>query len=184
MSLRSNSILSSPLTSRKTHHLTRIGPPQRRGDRLKVPGYYKDMDSMNMQMIEDKVLRIIVADDQWEVCSALQLLLSHETSTLIVGQAQSAQELLTCLEQTSPDMVLLDWELPGLDTPRARAQSSPDKVPLVTIANLQRQFPGVKFVALSCRLEARSEAMAGKLDAFISKVDPPEIVLKTINSLE
>jgi DNA-binding NarL/FixJ family response regulator len=142
------------------------------------------MDSMNMQMIEDKVIRILVADDQWDVCSALQLLLSHETGMLIVGQAQSAQELLTCLEQTSPDMVLLDWELPGLDTPRARAHSSPDQVPLITIANLQGQFPGVKFVALSCRLEARAEAMAGKIDAFISKVDPPEVVLKTLNSLE
>jgi len=137
-----------------------------------------------MQMVEDKVLRILVADDQWDVRSALQLLLSHETGMLIVGQAQNALELLNCLKQTSPDLVLLDWELPGLDTPGARVLPSLDQGPLMTIADLREQFPGVKLIALSCRLEARSEALAGKIDAFISKVDPPEVVLQTLNSLE
>lgn len=137
-----------------------------------------------MQMVEDKVLRILVADDQWDVRSALQLLLSHETSMLIVGQARNALELSNCLKQTSPDLVLLDWELPGLDTPGTRACSPSDQDPLMTIDDLQEQFPGVKLIALSCRLEARAEAMEDKIDAFISKVDPPEVVLQTLNSLE
>jgi DNA-binding NarL/FixJ family response regulator len=139
---------------------------------------------MNMQIVEDKVLRILVADDQWEVCSALQLLLSHETGMLIVGQAKSASELLDALEQTSPDLVLLDWELPGLLTPGARAQSKQNQAPVMAIADLQEKFPRVRLVALSCRPEARAEALAGKTDAFISKVDPPEVVINTLNSLE
>lgn len=137
-----------------------------------------------MQMVEDKVLRILVADDQWDVRSALQLLLSHETGILIVGQAQDALELSNCLKQTSPDLVLFDWELPGLDTPGAQGRSSSDQEPQITIDDLREQFPGVKLIALSCRLEARAEALAGKIDAFISKVDPPEVVLQTLNSLE
>jgi CheY-like chemotaxis protein len=139
---------------------------------------------MNMQMVEDKVLRILVADDQWEVCSALQLLLSHETGMLIVGQAKSAAELLDVLEKTSPDLVLLDWELPGLATPGARTQARQKQEPVMTIGDLQERFPGVKLVALSCRLEARAEAKAGNTDGFISKVDPPEVVVNTLNSLE
>jgi DNA-binding NarL/FixJ family response regulator len=137
-----------------------------------------------MQMVEDKGLRILVADDQWDVRSALQLLLSHETDMLIVGQAQNALELSDHLKQTSPDLVLLDWELPGLDTPGAQGRSLSDQDPLITIDDLREQFPGVKLIALSCRLEARAEALADKIDAFISKVDPPEIVLETLNSLE
>jgi DNA-binding NarL/FixJ family response regulator len=139
---------------------------------------------MNMQIVEDKVLRILVADDQWEVCSALQLLLSHETGMLIVGQAKTALELLDSLEQTSPDLVLLDWELPGLDTPGMQAQFGPSQAPVMTISDLQEKFPGVKLVALSCRPEARAEALAGNTDAFISKVDPPEVVVNTLISLE
>jgi DNA-binding NarL/FixJ family response regulator len=142
------------------------------------------MISKNMQIIEDKVLRILVADDQWEVCSALQLLLSHEIGMLILGQVRDAQELLDSLEQTTPDLVLLDWELPGLETPGAQPPSKQDKSLKLTIAELKQKFPGVKLVALSCRPEARSEALAGKTDAFVSKVDPPEVLIKTINALE
>jgi DNA-binding NarL/FixJ family response regulator len=137
-----------------------------------------------MQMIEDKVLRILVADDQWEVCSALQLLLSHENGMLILGQVRNAQELLDSLEQTSPDLVLLDWELPGLVTPGAHPPSKPDETLRLTIADLKQKFPGVKLVALSCRPEARAEALAGKTDAFVSKVDPPEVLIETLNALE
>jgi DNA-binding NarL/FixJ family response regulator len=139
---------------------------------------------MNMQMIEDKVLRILVADDQREVCSALQLLLSQETGMLILGQVRDAQELLDSLERTSPDLVLLDWELPGLETPGAQPLSKRDKTLRLTIADLKQKFPGVKLVALSCRPEARAEALAGKTDAFVSKVDPPEVLIKTLNDLE
>jgi DNA-binding NarL/FixJ family response regulator len=142
------------------------------------------MVGMNMQMVEGKVLRILVADDQWEVCSALKLLVSHETGMLIVGQAKSALELLDSLEQTMADLVLLDWELPGLATSGERAQSDQKQAPVLTIAGLQEKFPGLKVVALSCRPEARAEALAGKTDAFISKVDPPEVVINTLNSLE
>jgi two-component system response regulator DesR len=131
---------------------------------------------MDMQVIEGKVLRILVADDQWEVCSALQLLLSHETGMLILGQASDAQELLNSLERTSPDLVLLDWELPGLQKQNQTRE--------VTIADLREKFPNVKLVALSCRPEARTEAMAGNTDAFVSKVDPPEVLINTLNSLE
>jgi DNA-binding NarL/FixJ family response regulator len=139
---------------------------------------------MNMQIVEDKVLRILLADDQWEVCSALQLLLSHEIGMLILGQVRNAQELLDSLEQTSPDLVLLDWELPGLQTPGAQPLSKHKQTLELTIADLKEKFPGVKLVALSCRPEARAEAREGKTDAFVSKVDPPEVLINTINALE
>ncbi len=103
---------------------------------------------------------------------------------LIVGQAKSAAELLISLEQTSPDLVLLDWELPGLVTPGTLGQPKQKQDPVMTIGDLQEKFPGVKLVALSCRPEARAEALAGNTDAFISKVDPPEVVVNTLNSLE
>jgi DNA-binding NarL/FixJ family response regulator len=139
---------------------------------------------MNMQIIEDKVIRILVADDQWEVCSALQLLLSHEAGMLILGQVRDAQELLNSLEQTSPDLVLLDWELPGLQTPGTQPFPKQNQAQQLTIADLRDKFPEVKLVALSCRPEARAEALAGKTDAFVSKVDPPEVLIETLNSLE
>lgn len=142
------------------------------------------MISTNKQLIEDKVLRILVADDQWEVCSALQLLLSHEKGMLIVGQAKTALELLESIEQTSPDLILLDWELPGLDTPGMLARFGRHHTSVISIGDLQKKFPQVKVVALSCRPEARAEALAGNTDAFISKVDPPEVVLNTLTSLE
>ncbi len=59
-------------------------------------------------------MRILLADDQSEVRSALHLLLEQEAGLTIVEEVSEADELLAQVEMTCPDVVLLDWELPGL----------------------------------------------------------------------
>ena len=74
-------------------------------------------------------MRVLLADDQAQVRSALRLLLTQEPGLSVVGEATEAQALLAQAEDIHPDMVLLDWELPGLQaadplsTLRARCHS-------------------------------------------------------------
>ena len=61
-------------------------------------------------------MRVLLADDQSKVRSALQLLLEQEPGMSLVGEAVEAEDLLAQAEAPQPDLVLLDWELPGLRT--------------------------------------------------------------------
>jgi len=115
-------------------------------------------------------MRILLADDQIEVRSALRLLLEQEADLDIVGEAAEADDLVYQTLMATPDVLLLDWELAG-----SRAAD--------LIARLRAIAPHLRIIALSGRPEARRQALRLGADAFVSKVEPPERLLMAVNSL-
>jgi two-component system response regulator DesR len=61
------------------------------------------------------VIRILLADDQHLVRGALAALLSLEEDLDVVGEVGRGDEVLQRVRELSPDVVLLDVEMPGLD---------------------------------------------------------------------
>lgn len=114
-------------------------------------------------------MRVLLADDQAKVRSALSLLLGQEPGMDVVGETADMEHLMTQVKETRPDLILLDWELPG-STPNSLLQA------------LRAFFPGVKVIALSGRPEARQAALAAGVDAFVSKGDPPERLLTALHT--
>lgn len=115
-------------------------------------------------------MRIILADNQPKVRLALQLLLGQEEEISVVGEAANAEGLFSQIEKTHPDLVLLDWDLPG--------------VPMVDLLSaLNNTYPALSVIALSWRLEMEYAALDAGADAFVSKADPPEKLLAAIFSL-
>ena len=88
----------------------------------------------------------------------------------VVGEADEAELLLATVGLTNPDLVLLDWALPGL---RSTA----------LLPALRLLSPGVKIIALSGRTETEQIALTAGVDGFISKGDPPERVLTTLRAI-
>lgn len=116
-------------------------------------------------------MRILLADDRPRVRAALRLLLEQEPDILIVGEAADAASLRLALQRETPDLLLLDWELPGL--------------PLAQRVNFIRNGqPALRILALSGRPEARAEALSSGADCFASKGDPPERVLAAVRACE
>jgi DNA-binding NarL/FixJ family response regulator len=113
-------------------------------------------------------MRVLLADDQTKVRSALRLLLEQEPEMSVVGEAADAEDLLAQAEATQPDLVLLDWELPSLRTD--------DWLP-----TLRTLCPHLKVIALSGRPEARQAALDAGAEAFVSKGDPPERLLAAMD---
>jgi DNA-binding NarL/FixJ family response regulator len=109
-------------------------------------------------------MHILLADKQAEVRSALRFLLGQELGMSVVGEVAEASALLTQAAAVQPDVVLLDWELPGLlATNLLSALHSGGRLTIV--------------IALSGRPEARRAALDAGVDAFVSKGDPPERLL-------
>lgn len=113
-------------------------------------------------------MRILLADGRPKVRFALRALLTRQTAPHVLHEATDAQDLLTLAEVSCPDLILLDWELPGL-------------APIELIPALRRACPKAAVIALSGKVGARREALAAGVDAFVSKGDPPERLLSTID---
>jgi DNA-binding NarL/FixJ family response regulator len=83
------------------------------------------------------VIRIVVVDDHPIVRQGLVATLDDEPEFEVVGSAGSAEDALGLVREQSPDLVLLDLELPGLSgieaIPRLR-ETSPDTRILVFTA--------------------------------------------------
>jgi DNA-binding NarL/FixJ family response regulator len=112
-------------------------------------------------------LRILLADDQPKVRFALRVLLERRSGFEVVGEAVDADDVLAKVRATGPDLILLEWELPG-------------SVGADLLSALRGICPGLFIVALSGRPEACQAALAAGADAFVSKAEPPERLLATI----
>jgi DNA-binding NarL/FixJ family response regulator len=115
-------------------------------------------------------MRVLLADNQSQARSALQILLKQEPDILVVGEASEAHTLLAQITTIKPDIVLLDWSLAESPT-------------IATLATLRTACPHLRVIALSGRPEACNEALAAGADAFISKTDPPEQLLATLRAV-
>ena len=114
-------------------------------------------------------MRILLADSQSRVRFALRSLLEEQPGLMVVGEATDCQELLAQAEAACPELVLIDWDLPGM--PRVDL-----------LAALQEKRRGLHVIALSSRPEAKQDALAAGVQAFVSKAGPPEPLLAAIQS--
>jgi DNA-binding NarL/FixJ family response regulator len=115
-------------------------------------------------------VRIIVADDEARVRSALRLILSEDMGINIVAEVADIERLSSELERYHPQALLLDWELPA-----ARAAG--------LVQRLRGVYPALKVVALSGRPEARTQSLAAGADAFVSKGDGADGLLAALRGL-
>lgn len=115
-------------------------------------------------------MRILIADDQADVRSALGLLLMQEPDLQVVAEATDAVGVLRAAEKKSPTVVLLDWELPGL--------------PAASLVRMLRsRCPNLHVIAMSSWPEARAIAAGAGVDAFVDKGDPPEALLAALKRI-
>jgi DNA-binding NarL/FixJ family response regulator len=112
-------------------------------------------------------MNVFLADDETMVRGALRVLFEQQNDLHVVGEASSGQALLAALVTTNPDVVLLDWELPGPSAP-------------ALVRGIRLLSPLTRVVALSGRIEAYRAALDAGVDAFVSKGDPPDRLLGTL----
>jgi NarL family two-component system response regulator YdfI len=110
-------------------------------------------------------LRLLIADDHCLMLSAVRMALANEPDMEVVGEAQAGHLLLPLVGQTSPDIVLLDLRMPGMDGLRC-------------LELLRERHPKVKAIVLSGTddpgaVEASFERGAV---AFVQKnIDPADL---------
>lgn len=115
-------------------------------------------------------LNILIGDASPRVRFGLRLLLEQQPGWRVAGEAEDAQALLEEVHCSCPDLVLLDWELPGMP-----AQE------LLTV--IRQACPHLWVVFMSGKAELRQMALQAGADVFAYKADPPEKLLRLIREL-
>ena len=115
-------------------------------------------------------MRLLIADRQATTRSALRILFREEPGLDVIGEAADSQGLLALAKSLRPDVVLLDWELPG--------QPAAD-----LLAALSKLNGRPSVIVLSGRPELESSARAAGADAFVSMVDPPKRLLAALRAI-
>jgi DNA-binding NarL/FixJ family response regulator len=113
-------------------------------------------------------MRILLVDSQPRVRFALRVLLERQPGLEVAGEASDADGMLTQASKIQPDLVLLGWELPGLAA-------------CASLLSLRQICPHAFVIALSGRPEAREVALSAGADGFVSKADPPDLLLAAID---
>jgi DNA-binding NarL/FixJ family response regulator len=109
-------------------------------------------------------MRILVADNDARVRSALHMLLKQEPGEAVIAESGDLDSMAVQIREFQPELVLLDWELPG----HAAAAL------LIALGGLELR---PKIIVLSGRSDARKMALALGADDFVYKGDPPDQLL-------
>jgi DNA-binding NarL/FixJ family response regulator len=87
-------------------------------------------------------IRILLADDHSLMLDGLRALLQREPGLEVVGAAKDGKEAVELARRTSPDVVVMDISMPGLNGIAATSQ-------------ITAELPGVKVICLSMHAEPR-----------------------------
>lgn len=114
--------------------------------------------------------RLLIVDDRPQSRDGLKALLATCPEVVIVGEAAEGGEAVHLVQECSPDVVLLDVRMPGMDG-------------LEATRVIKHRWPLVRVVVLTIYASCRADALAGGADAFLVKGCPTEELLSAISPL-
>ncbi len=116
-------------------------------------------------------MRLFIADADSAVRLAYQMYLQQEPGYQVIGIADNGNGLSSQLKASQPDVLLLDWYLPG----------EPMNELIADIRALELQL---KIVGISIHPEDESEVGAAGVDHFITKAAPPDNLIVLLNTMK
>lgn len=117
-------------------------------------------------------IRVSMVDDHPVVRSGIRGLLEKAMDIEIVGEASTGEEALRMVEETHPDVLLLDMELPDMQGTK--------------VAQLIKQnYPQVKILALSAHDDAIyvRELLEMGAAGYMMKEEAPELIIDAIRGV-
>lgn len=103
---------------------------------------------------------IVLASQKHDLRLALEMLFREEPGAAVVGTASGSEGLLALIQSTPPDLVLLDWDLPG-------------QSPAGVLAEIKSAARPPKVIVLGKDRDAEEAARAAGADVFVLIGDPP-----------
>ena len=116
-------------------------------------------------------LRILIAGGRSLNRSALRFLLQEVSGFEVVGEAADSEELLAEVQAKYPNVVLLEWELPG-------------QPGLALLPGLRTRNSQPMVIVLSGRPELEQAVRDAGAHAFFNLGEPPKRLLATLQAIQ
>lgn len=116
-------------------------------------------------------LKVLIADDDPLARALIEATVKRDSELELVGSAEDAPAAIELAGEHQPDVVVLDWVMPGGGGPAAARE----------IANVS---PDTKIVALTASdtQEAEMDMLRAGARSFLVKGGSPEELLRTIHA--
>ena len=117
-------------------------------------------------------MRILLVDDHAVLRSGLRLLLEREPDLEPIGEAATAEEAVRALPRLSPDVVVMDVEMPGIGG-------------LEGIALIRERAPAARVLVLSMHDQARDvrQAFDAGAHGYLPKAAADEDLVRAIRAV-
>jgi DNA-binding NarL/FixJ family response regulator len=109
------------------------------------------------------LVKLFIVDDSAIACRMVRALFAASPDVVIVGDARSAEDGLALIDALAPDLVVMDWSMPGMSGVEATAELRRRRPELRVVGFTSTADPSVQeaFVAAGATaVFAKSEAMA------------------------
>lgn len=110
------------------------------------------------------MLKVVVADDHRLILDGIKRALEEDGGFEIVGEANTGERVLPLVARTSPDLVVLDLRMPGMDG-------------LMCLDQIRKRHPNVKVVVLSVSTDQ-------KLIENVLKRGASAYIVKSVNPID
>ncbi|MFH0879795.1 MAG: response regulator transcription factor [Lentisphaerota bacterium] len=123
-------------------------------------------------MTTEKTIRIMIVDDHQMIIDRIRQLLEVEPDMEIVGEATDGSAALLLAEQTNPDLVLMDYKMPGMDG-------------LEATRLLVSRIPGIRILMVSLHQDHRYVAASLSVGAkgYVLKADLDSDLVEAIRDV-
>jgi len=118
----------------------------------------------------DTPTKIMVVEDSSRARQALIAYLSLQAGVKITAEASNGLEAINKIESSSPDLVIMDMQMPVMDG-------------LEAIIIVKKRWPRIKVIALTMYQNYQSEALLAGADAFLVKGCSTAALISTVYSL-
>jgi two-component system, NarL family, response regulator LiaR len=120
-------------------------------------------------MMEKRVIRLLICDDQTIVCEGLRAMLAPVPQIEVVGVANNGAEAIDLTRRIKPDLVLMDLKMPKMNGVQATKA-------------IREQFPEVRVLVLTTydADEWVLDAIRNGASGYLLKDTPQEELIKAI----
>lgn len=119
----------------------------------------------------DDIIQVVIADDHALFRAGVKTALSLKKDVRVIGEAENGQQLLHLLKHLTPDIILLDIQMPIMDG-------------IAALPEIKKLYPEIKIIMLTMHNDHSmiSRLMELGANAYLTKNSDSEVIYEAIHT--